>query len=433
MGRDIRTMIITKRKDAVYTAADKSKPISELLSYIEEHLSEELDPENLAARHFISLSRLYRDFYARTGHSVKEYIRKRRISNACEKIKSSDLPLSIIAGESGLQTQQAFNKLFKSVVGMTPLEYRQSDTYFYFYPFDIGEVSIAVKVGAELIPEWTITRFYDSCLVDIEDKAIATAIDPAGGVGGRIFGRNGKQIGNRFCYEVMTEIAGAGKTGLYAACVVNYREPEINDGWNYLYNTWLLVSMFEQSGEGYFEEYILKNGKPHKLKLYLPVNKRKTQRHIRIAHIPEMSFITAKEYGNDFGGHNAERRSSERVLAFLQEHAPLVLRSARRFYVCAHGDICECGVECGGGFKSPAPSQSADSGVGLLRVPAGQYAILPDDCLGDARAGSAKLELWLQNNSIPHENEPIFAIYETPDGNFDDGHIKMKLYKRLKI
>lgn len=71
---------------------------------------------------------------------------------------------------------------------MTPLKYKQSDTYFYFYPFCVDEISIAIRVGNEEIPECITTRFYDSCLIGIEDKAIAAL----GSIGGRIFGRNGK-------------------------------------------------------------------------------------------------------------------------------------------------------------------------------------------------------------------------------------------------
>jgi AraC family transcriptional regulator len=113
----------------------KKDYIGAVLQYIEKNIMTEIDPGSIAKKHFISLSHLYRDFYVYTGHSVKEYIRKRRISNACEKIKCSDISLAAIADESGCQTQQAFHKQFKSIVGMTPLEYKQSDTYFYFYPF----------------------------------------------------------------------------------------------------------------------------------------------------------------------------------------------------------------------------------------------------------------------------------------------------------
>ena len=411
-------MKITGEKSVKYTTIDKLQYIDAVLPYIERHLTEDLNPENIAGLHFVSLSQLYRDFYACTGHSVKEYIRKRRISNACEKIKCSDMPLAIIADESGYQTQQAFHKQFKNIVGMTPLEYQQGNTYFYFYPFTINEISLAVKVGTETIPECATTRFYDSCLISIEDKAIAAL----GEITGRVFGRNGKQIGSQLCYEIMTERTGEVKTDLYATCVVNYNESEINDGWNYLYNIWLSASMFEESGDGYFEEYIFQNGKPRKLKLYLPVKKRKIEQHIAITSIPEAAFVIAREKG-----YNAERKASEKVMAFLQERHPLLIRNAQKFYVCSYDDICECGTECGDGFRLPN-----ESGLEIKRIPAGRYAILPDDRLGDIRMGGAKMDLWLQNNSIVHENEPVFAVYETLNGKYDNENIRMKLYKRLK-
>ncbi len=80
---------------------------------------------------------------------------------------------------------------------------------------------------------------------------------------------------------------------------MDYNEQDINDGWNYLYNIWLSASMFDQAEEGYFEEYLLKNGKPNKLKLYLPFKKRKAAQHITISHIQEMAFLIAREKGPD--------------------------------------------------------------------------------------------------------------------------------------
>ncbi|MGF7146013.1 AraC-like DNA-binding protein/DNA gyrase inhibitor GyrI [Anaerotaenia torta] len=411
-------MITTGKKTAKYTAMDKLRYIGAVLPYIEKHLSEELHPESIARQHYISLSQLYRDFYACTGHSIKEYIRKRRISNACEKIKCSVLPLAIIADESGYQTQQAFHKQFKSVVGMTPLEYQQRDTYFYFYPFAVNKISLTVKVGTETIPRCKIIQFYDPCLMGIEDKAIAALGETAG----RVFGRNGQQTGGQFCYEVMTETVGTGETDLYAACVVNYNEPEISDGWNYLYNIWLSASMFEEADKGYFEEYLFENGIPRKLKLYLPVKKRKTEKHIAILSVSETAFIISREKG-----YNAERKAAEKVMAFLQERHLTLLRTAQRFYVCIYDDIGVCGVECGEDFDLPD-----DSGLELLRIPGGRYAVLPDDCLGDIRIGGAKIELWLQNNSIAHEKEPVFAVYETLNGKYDNENIRMELFKRLR-
>jgi AraC family transcriptional regulator len=402
----------------------KNKYINSVIEFIESNLSADIHIEMVASRQALSLSQLYRDFYAYTGHSVKAYIRKRRISNACERLKCSMLPLAVITDESGYQTQQAFQKQFKCIVGMTPLEYRQSDAYYYFYPFSADEISVAVKVGNEDIPECTTTKFYNTCMVGIEDKAIASLGDASR----RVFGRNGKQIGKQFCYEVMNEtgVVGsdcAGKAGTYATCVVDYNERDINDGWNYLYNIWLSASMFEQSGDGYFEEYLFKNGKPYKLKLYLPVKKRKTTRHITISQIPEMVFIIAREKGI-----NAERKASEKVLGILQECHPILIRSAQRFYVCAYDGVYECGVECGS--EETVPS---DGGCEIFRVPAGRYAVMPDDCFGDIRVGEEKMTAWLSNNSVIQENgQPVFAVYEILNGRYDADHIRMKLYKLIQ-
>ncbi|MFR2464491.1 MAG: hypothetical protein ACLTA1_01700 [Clostridia bacterium] len=234
-------------------------------------------------------------------------------------------------------------------------------------------------------------------------------------------------MGNRFCYEVMTEIPGEIRTSLYATCVVNYDDADISNGWNYLYNNWLSASMFEESGEGIFEEYFFQNGKPRKLKLYLPVKKRKVEQHITITAEPEKTFIIAKEKG-----YNAERKASEMVMAFLQQH-PLLIRNAQRFYVCTYNGVYECGVECDSDFWLTTPlKQRMSCGIDLIHMPAGRYAVLSGNCYGDTRVVREKMDSWLQNNGIPHENEPAFAIYEITDGSYDAENICMKLYKRLK-
>jgi flagellin-specific chaperone FliS len=42
----------------------KTSYISTVLQHIENHLMSSIDPESIAKQHFISLSQLYRDFYA---------------------------------------------------------------------------------------------------------------------------------------------------------------------------------------------------------------------------------------------------------------------------------------------------------------------------------------------------------------------------------
>ncbi|ASA25175.1 AraC family transcriptional regulator [Paenibacillus donghaensis] len=69
-------------------------PLKWAIDYIEEHLNEPIQLEELAKTCYISLMQLYREFQRTSGHSIKDYIRKRRISNACIEIKYSPLPIT---------------------------------------------------------------------------------------------------------------------------------------------------------------------------------------------------------------------------------------------------------------------------------------------------------------------------------------------------
>ncbi|MFD2875102.1 helix-turn-helix domain-containing protein [Paenibacillus rhizoplanae] len=95
------------------------------IAFIEEHLHEEIPLEQAAQAGYTSLMQLYRDFYSYTGHSVKEYIRKRRLSVALGMIRSTQRPLTEIAYACGYSSQQALCKYVKSATRLTPLAYQK--------------------------------------------------------------------------------------------------------------------------------------------------------------------------------------------------------------------------------------------------------------------------------------------------------------------
>lgn len=68
----------------------KEDRIMELAAYIEAHMMEEdLNTCRLSAVGYSSRMQLHRDFYSLTGHTVKAYIEKRRLSNALAAIKAA--------------------------------------------------------------------------------------------------------------------------------------------------------------------------------------------------------------------------------------------------------------------------------------------------------------------------------------------------------
>lgn len=57
-----------------------------LCDFIEEHLYENITVKCLEKAGFMSKSSIYRDFYSIIGYPVKEYIRRRKLSNALQLV-----------------------------------------------------------------------------------------------------------------------------------------------------------------------------------------------------------------------------------------------------------------------------------------------------------------------------------------------------------
>lgn len=67
---------------------------------------------------------LAREFRRRYHCTAGEYVRRLRIEYVCREMVSSDAPLVDIALTAGFSHQAHFSRSFKSIMGMTPTEYR---------------------------------------------------------------------------------------------------------------------------------------------------------------------------------------------------------------------------------------------------------------------------------------------------------------------
>jgi len=109
--------------------ADKAHPVPprwlvEARAILHEHFCKRLtlcELAHLVHIHPVHLAREFRRFYHCT---IGDYVRKRRIEFACEKLAQSDAPLSEIALAGGFFDQSHFTKAFKQYTGKTPQEYR---------------------------------------------------------------------------------------------------------------------------------------------------------------------------------------------------------------------------------------------------------------------------------------------------------------------
>jgi len=97
--------------------------VVDILNYIEDNLEKEITLDILSSSFFISKYHLSHMFKKTMGISLQEYIISRRISMARELLDKG-LSVTNACFLSGFNNHSNFVKLFKKVVGISPLQYR---------------------------------------------------------------------------------------------------------------------------------------------------------------------------------------------------------------------------------------------------------------------------------------------------------------------
>ncbi|SFB02506.1 helix-turn-helix transcriptional regulator [Clostridium frigidicarnis] len=96
------------------------------INYIESNLKNNIELEQISKVAGYSLPHFYRVFSAIVGCPVKEYVRKRRLSNAMFDIVTSKKSITEIAFEYGFESHEAFTRSFKLAYGAPPSRFRKA-------------------------------------------------------------------------------------------------------------------------------------------------------------------------------------------------------------------------------------------------------------------------------------------------------------------
>ena len=107
-------------------ASHHDEVILEAQQWMRDHLSEPESIAVLASKLGLSNRTLGRRFKQATGVSPLAYLQNLRVAEARNLLRSSNLSIGEIAWQLGLQNASHFSRLFRSQVGMTPLQYRQA-------------------------------------------------------------------------------------------------------------------------------------------------------------------------------------------------------------------------------------------------------------------------------------------------------------------
>ncbi|KFI92625.1 AraC family transcriptional regulator [Bifidobacterium saguini DSM 23967] len=99
--------------------------INAVLSYIGEHLSEEMSLQRVAQEISMSGPAFSRFFKQAAGVSFSNMVRRLRIAKACRLLDSTNFGIARIQEECGYVNTANFNRRFRQETGMTPSEYRR--------------------------------------------------------------------------------------------------------------------------------------------------------------------------------------------------------------------------------------------------------------------------------------------------------------------
>ncbi len=99
--------------------------IRNAVCYMEEHLTEELDINEIAGKAFVSAFYFQKIFHVLCGFTVGEYIKNRRLTLAAQELCSTDIKVIDAALKYGYRSPDSFAKAFARFHGVTPSQARE--------------------------------------------------------------------------------------------------------------------------------------------------------------------------------------------------------------------------------------------------------------------------------------------------------------------
>ncbi|OUR63222.1 AraC family transcriptional regulator [Colwellia sp. 39_35_sub15_T18] len=207
--------------------------IFNIINYIEKNMYEPIDIHDIASASNYSTYHFCRIFRSLVGDSPKEYLRKRRLTIAAERLAKGESSILNIALDCQFESHASFTRSFKQLFKLTPEQYREKSDPFrliykdQFSPHMLHHLQNRLVMAPEIVTRSEIkvvgvARHYQEEDLDIE--TLWSAFRP-----------NVSQIVNR---------VGADAFGIYE----EYQESDTNVGFSYICS--VEVADFDHVPEG---------------------------------------------------------------------------------------------------------------------------------------------------------------------------------------
>lgn len=116
--------------------------LNQTMNYIEEHLTEEMDYEQLGKIACCTSYHFQRMFTYMAGLPLSEYVRRRKMSLAAEDLQGGGAKIVDIAGKYGYSSPTAFNRAFQSVHGVAPSALKKEGVSLKAFPPIVFKITV---------------------------------------------------------------------------------------------------------------------------------------------------------------------------------------------------------------------------------------------------------------------------------------------------
>ena len=250
--------------------------LARVTAYIHDHMDDQLDLNRLAEVACLSPHHWHRVYHAIHGETIAATVRRLRLHRAAGYLANSAMTIEEIAERSGYKNLQSFTRIFGSVYGLPPAQYRRNGSHTRFhqqerergsamYDVVIKKLPAMQAVGVDHVGSYMeIGKAFEALyrwlgarnLIGPEMRMVGLYHDDPSPV-------PEEELRSRACVLVdkvlpvetpvePTEIAG----GSYA--VLRHKGPyaDMRAPYQWLYGTWLLQSGKEIADGPILEEYL---------------------------------------------------------------------------------------------------------------------------------------------------------------------------------
>lgn len=277
------------------------------MEYVETHLSEVIDFNQVARIACCSTYHFQRMFSFITDVPLSEYIRRRRMTLAAFELQQSGVKIIDIALKYGYESPEAFSRAFKKMHGVMPMSARDKGVSLKAYPrlsfhisirgdvgmnykieekqaFEMFGVSTVVNADGES-PFIEIPAFWTKCISNgtVDRIRAAAELGENGQIHAVLYNKQGEKSSYMIGYflpqsglpegfeklQIPPQTYATFSTGLYPD-----GQSGIHDLWKRIWGEWFPSSNYESANGPEFEMTYERGNNMYEMEVWIPVVKK---------------------------------------------------------------------------------------------------------------------------------------------------------------